>query len=328
LTPRTARVLIIDSSLLSVRLLKQGLEGQGFGVSAVPSKEQAIQHLKRAPCDVIVAEVTEQIGCGIEIGDYLKNNGLLVPLIALGVNDGDQTRSRAHVAGAKDFLAKPIGVEDVRDSIDRVLREASSSSPAADLGPIQSRLGAPGLGRPSSMSAAAAQLARPARAPAATLARDLASTAASRAEAKSSSGKSSPPGRSKEGPPRVLLVDDDPIVRKFLRVVLEQIGIEIFEAKGAYEAWKIVHRKGVDVLVTDLIMEGHSGFDLLRNLRVQKLKIPAIVLTGHPTMENVTKARKYGALSIIEKSADITPVKDTVTQVLRNLGFDLDDVGR
>ena len=95
----------------------------------------------------------------------------------------------------------------------------------------------------------------------------------------------------------------------------------VIDAKGAMEAWKILHRQKIDIVVTDIVMEGHSGFDLMRNIRVQKMRTPTVVISGHVTEENIAKARKYGAVTVLEKSADVTPLKDTLLQVLENLGF-------
>lgn len=259
-------------------------------VWAASQIQQGTILISKSPPDVIVAETSDSPGCGIRIADFLKERGLTIPMIALAVHDTPEMRDLADQYGARVFLSKPTTVEVVRQAIDEAL---------------------------------AADTAAPAPAAAAQPAVSVVAVAAPVDE----SDDSLLPAQKQTGTPHILLVDDDPIVRKFLRGVIEQIGVQVIEAKGAMEAWKVLHRQKIDLVVTDLVMEGHSGFDLLRNMRIQKLKTPALVITGHVTDENVAKARKYGAITVLEKSADVTPLKDTVSQVLENLGFAMGSEG-
>ncbi|MBI4859680.1 MAG: response regulator [Candidatus Riflebacteria bacterium] len=108
-------------------------------------------------------------------------------------------------------------------------------------------------------------------------------------------------------------------MRKLLKVTFEEEGIIVVEAPGALAAWEIIHKHKINVILSDLYMADYSGLDLLRNIRGRKIRIPVILLTGRPTEEALQQARELGAVSVLAKSGDLSPVKETVFQVLENL---------
>lgn len=71
---------------------------------------------------------------------------------------------------------------------------------------------------------------------------------------------------SHNGAPRVLLVDDDPLVRRFVSMVLEALDIELVLAASVDEAVAVLRAAPVRVLLTDLMLPGRSGLDLLQQL--------------------------------------------------------------
>jgi len=75
-----------------------------------------------------------------------------------------------------------------------------------------------------------------------------------------------PVGRRPEKP-RVLLVEDDRSLRRYLEVVLRQEGYEVFVAADGLEAMRISLRSVVDVVVTDAVMPHLNGYELCRFLR-------------------------------------------------------------
>jgi signal transduction histidine kinase/CheY-like chemotaxis protein len=96
------------------------------------------------------------------------------------------------------------------------------------------------------------------------------------------------PERSHGLPPRgtetVLLVEDDPPVRDFVRRVLEGLGYQVVEADGPHEALRLVERAGarVDLLVTDVIMPHMSGPDLARQLSGRWPGLAVLFISGNP----------------------------------------------
>lgn len=81
---------------------------------------------------------------------------------------------------------------------------------------------------------------------------------------------------------RVLLVDDDEMVREVLMASLEDAGFRILEAETAMTALELLDEGAeVDALLTDFSMPGMDGLDLIREVHARKPDLPAILLTGH-----------------------------------------------
>ena len=79
----------------------------------------------------------------------------------------------------------------------------------------------------------------------------------------------------------VLIVDDDPLVLSNTAAMLEDLGHEVFEASSGEQALRILHRtKGIDLVVTDQLMPGMLGTDLIANIRLDQPNLPVILATG------------------------------------------------
>ncbi|MGE4046789.1 MAG: response regulator, partial [Acetobacteraceae bacterium] len=83
--------------------------------------------------------------------------------------------------------------------------------------------------------------------------------------------------------PRILLVDDDRLVRDALEYPLEDAGYRVLAASGASEALAIFGTEGADLLLTDLSMPGMDGLTLITMLQEQAPGMPAILITGYAT---------------------------------------------
>ena len=84
------------------------------------------------------------------------------------------------------------------------------------------------------------------------------------------------------GPGKILVVDDDPIVRRFMSVVLSSRGFEVLEATNALEALLAFYAGGsaVDLVITDVQMLGLSGYDLARMLIGASPSLPVLLVSG------------------------------------------------
>src|SRR5262245_23101400 len=103
------------------------------------------------------------------------------------------------------------------------------------------------------------------------------------------------------GSAHILVVDDEPNVRKVLGALLEQAGYVTSRAAGAEEALALVRAQDPDVVISDLKMPGMDGLALLRALREAFPEIPVILLTAHGTIESAVEAMKHGALDFLTK---------------------------
>jgi len=99
----------------------------------------------------------------------------------------------------------------------------------------------------------------------------------------------------------VLVVDDDPIVRRAVARLIRQRGHRTLEATSARHALEVLKVDRVDVLLTDLEMPDMDGFELLQQLRVAQLDIPALFLTGNPSISTAARAVEQGAFRYLVK---------------------------
>ncbi len=107
---------------------------------------------------------------------------------------------------------------------------------------------------------------------------------------------------------RILVVDDEEGSREGLRRLLEAWGFPAETAASGAEALRKVERGGPTAVITDLVMPGLSGIDLIRRLQAD-YPIPVIVLSGQGTIEQAVEAIKLGAQDFLEKPVEPAKLK-------------------
>ncbi len=105
-------------------------------------------------------------------------------------------------------------------------------------------------------------------------------------------------------PRRVLVVDDDPIVRELLRRFLVGRGCEIFEATDSEQAIAVLGATEIDVVLVDLVLHGSSGLDLVKKVRADFGALPIVIITGYPSLEAAVEAMRSGASDFVIKPVD------------------------
>lgn len=95
---------------------------------------------------------------------------------------------------------------------------------------------------------------------------------------------------------RLLIVDDDPEIRRLLSRHLGRMGYMVQEAGNGEEAVTLAREAVPDVVITDMAMPGLDGLGLLGKLQSLDPDLPVIVLTGHGSLENAIAALRQGVL--------------------------------
>jgi DNA-binding NtrC family response regulator len=116
---------------------------------------------------------------------------------------------------------------------------------------------------------------------------------------------------------RVLVVDDEAIVLKSCRLVLEAEGWEVVSAASVEEALSILESMTPDLLLIDVKMPVHDGMYLMRRVKEKKPSIPIIVMSGYPTRETISNAEDLGAATFLPKP--FTP--DELAETLRSVAI-------
>lgn len=107
--------------------------------------------------------------------------------------------------------------------------------------------------------------------------------------------------KSEAAPLRVLIVDDEPPIRRFLRASLTAQGYDIVEAEDGAKALDEVRRMSPDVLVLDLGLPGMDGLEVIRRLRGGGATLPIIVLSSRADEAGKVEALDLGADDYVTK---------------------------
>ncbi|MFH1807828.1 MAG: response regulator [Pseudomonadota bacterium] len=100
---------------------------------------------------------------------------------------------------------------------------------------------------------------------------------------------------------RVLVVDDEPVIRGVLQQLLVREGFVVDVTAVAESARQRLEETAYDLLVVDKNLPGMSGLDLIAELQDLGHDVPAVLITGYPSVESITAALRAGAVDYIEK---------------------------
>jgi DNA-binding NarL/FixJ family response regulator len=113
-----------------------------------------------------------------------------------------------------------------------------------------------------------------------------------------------------------LLVDDDSMVRSWVRLALDQTEFDIAaEAATVEQAVELVERRRPDLLLLDYHLQGGFGTDLLRDLRRRGADVPAVVMTANPRQGFNEDAREAGAQGTVLKTGRAEELVETLRSV-------------
>jgi two-component system KDP operon response regulator KdpE len=106
-----------------------------------------------------------------------------------------------------------------------------------------------------------------------------------------------------QGPPalQILVVDDEPPIRRFLRTSLTAQGYRVIEAEDGPSALGQLRRNAVDILVLDLGMPGMDGFEVIKQVRDSGSAVPIIVLSVRSDEAGKVRALDMGADDYVSK---------------------------
>jgi DNA-binding NtrC family response regulator len=112
----------------------------------------------------------------------------------------------------------------------------------------------------------------------------------------------------------LLVVDDEPLAIKNLQHVLEKEGYRVIGAPNGQQALQVLEREAVDVVLTDVRMEGIDGHQLLARIRQTQPEIEVIVITGFATLDAAVEAMRLGAFYYVAKPFRLDEVRKVVRE--------------
>jgi len=115
----------------------------------------------------------------------------------------------------------------------------------------------------------------------------------------------------------LLLVDDDPNTLASLSRAFRLVGHEATVCDNAARAIDLLSSEPFDLILSDVVMPGKSGLELLEDLKKAGVKTPIVLISGQANIEMAVKATKLGALDFLEKPLSTDKLLVTVENALR-----------
>ncbi len=117
-------------------------------------------------------------------------------------------------------------------------------------------------------------------------------------------------------PTRVLVTDDEASIREVLAEGLDSFGFSVAQAGNAAEAFDIVKRGGVDLVLSDIDMPGESGLSLLKRIKAFDPDVDVIMVTGVVDVETAVGTIRQGASDYVSKPFNLEEVRIVVDRTL------------
>ncbi len=115
----------------------------------------------------------------------------------------------------------------------------------------------------------------------------------------------------------ILTIDDEENIRNGLADNFELEGYNVEKAANGKEGLAKIDKGGIDLVITDLRMDGIPGEEVVRRVTTEHPGIPIIVLTGHGSIEDATAAIKAGAYDFLTKPLDLDHLNHIVKNALK-----------
>lgn len=115
----------------------------------------------------------------------------------------------------------------------------------------------------------------------------------------------------------LLIVDDDVNLCSVLKEELTEVGYSVEYVNSGFEAFNHINQRPTDLMLLDLKMPEHDGFDVLKELEKTKHKIKVIILTAYADVKSAIESAKMGASDFISKPYDFDELLITIRNVLQ-----------
>ena len=115
---------------------------------------------------------------------------------------------------------------------------------------------------------------------------------------------------------KVLIVDDEKLIRWSVRRQVEEWGYTALEAESGTGGLAQIRAESPDLILLDVRLPDLSGIEVLREIKQNNLSIPVIMITGDPQLDDIKSAIKLGALDFIKKPLDFDELQITIANAI------------
>jgi two-component system response regulator GlrR len=117
-------------------------------------------------------------------------------------------------------------------------------------------------------------------------------------------------------PPRLIVIDDEPALRRTLESHLVELGYEVLAVESATAALNLIAEFEPDMVLTDVQLPGMDGFELLAYLKEHQPELDVVIFTGHGDVQGAIEAMKRGAYDYLVKPLDLDETESMIEQCL------------
>jgi DNA-binding NtrC family response regulator len=117
---------------------------------------------------------------------------------------------------------------------------------------------------------------------------------------------------------RILVVDDDAELRRFLVIALAEQGYQVQMAADGQRAWELLQqsRFSCDLVISDVRMPAMDGIELLGRIMAESPSIKVILMSGDPFPDLQARAHSLGAFAVLSKLCDLEQIHETLRLAL------------
>lgn len=128
--------------------------------------------------------------------------------------------------------------------------------------------------------------------------------------------------------PRILVVDDEPDIRRLISEILQDEGYQVATAENAAEARVLKKTTSPDLILLDIWMPDSDGITLLREwVTEKKLLSPVVMMSGHGSVEAAVEATRLGAYDFLEKPLSMAKLLLIVERALEASNLQIENAG-
>ena len=125
---------------------------------------------------------------------------------------------------------------------------------------------------------------------------------------------------------RILVIDDEDVIRMLVMEILETAGHEVTGAESAERALGLLEHLEFDLVVSDVVMPGLSGLELLEAVRAHSASLPVVLVTGAGTYDTLSQALTRGAAGLVTKPFAHADLQAAVADALERSARSRDDL--
>ena len=127
-----------------------------------------------------------------------------------------------------------------------------------------------------------------------------------------------------EDHPTILLIEDELQLRDNLQLLLLDAGYQVTAAANGVQGIQQIHEQAFDLVITDLVLPGTDGFQVMDYLRVHSPETVVVAITGYVSAESAIKALRKGAYDYLTKPLDVDLVYNVVARALEKVRLQKD----